>query len=66
MSEKYMIALNVEGTKTDAVRALAPSDINVIYSNVPPVYGCAVEAMYDMGIGCDSHFKEEFMRGYAK
>jgi len=22
--------------------------------------------MYDMGIGCDSHFKEEFMRGYAK
>lgn len=50
----------------DAVRALAPSDINVIYSNVPPVYGCAVEAMYDMGIGCDAHFKEEFMRGYAK
>ena len=48
----------------EAVRSLAPSDIEVIYSNVPPIYGCAVEAMYSIGLSCDEGFKNEFMRSY--
>jgi len=50
----------------NAVRALAPSDIEVIYSDVPPVYGCAVEAMHDLGIECDADFKCRFIRTYNK
>ena len=48
----------------EAVRALAPSDINVIRSDVPPVYGCAVEAMYSLGLVCTDSFKENFTKGY--
>lgn len=47
-----------------AIKALAPYDVNVIFSNVPPVYGCAVEAMYDLGLECDETFKENFIAGY--
>lgn len=47
-----------------AVRALAPDDIEVIYSDVPPVYGAAVEAMYDIGLTCDRSFRDRFMEGY--
>ena len=47
-----------------AVCALAPKDIKVIYSNVPPVYGCAVEAMYDIGLTCDEEFREKFLETY--
>lgn len=49
----------------DAVRALAPADVKIIYSDVPPVYGAAVEAMYDMGLACDETFKQTFMRDYG-
>lgn len=47
-----------------AIKALAPADINIIFSNVPPVYGCAVEAMYDMGLSCTADFRETFLAGY--
>ena len=49
-----------------AVCALAPTDVNVIYSNVPPVYGCAVEAMHDIGLACDEGFREKFIRTYKQ
>ena len=49
-----------------AVCALAPTDVNVIYSNVPPVYGCAVEAMHDIGLDCDEGFREKFIRTYKQ
>ena len=47
-----------------AIKALAPPDVNVIVSDVPPIYGCAVEAMYDMGLDCDDHFKKVFLANY--
>ncbi len=48
----------------DAIRALAPKDVTYIFSDVPPAYGCAVEAMYDLGLECDDSFKETFLRTY--
>ena len=45
----------------EAVKALCPPEINVIKSDVPPIYGGAVEAMYDVGLGCDVNFKKIFM-----
>ena len=50
----------------DAVKALAPRDICVVYSDVPPVYGCVVEAMYDIGLACDASFKENFLHSYQE
>ena len=47
-----------------AIKALAPYDVNIIFSDVPPVYGCAVEAMYDIGLDCGEDFKTRFMTGY--
>lgn len=49
-----------------AVKALAPADVNIILSDVPPLYGCVVEAMYDAGMSCDEAFKERFMKDYLK
>ena len=49
-----------------AVKALSPADVNIILSDVPPLYGCAVEAMYDMGLRCDESFKSRFMQDYTK
>ena len=49
-----------------AIKALAPPDVNVIISDVPPVYGCAVEAMYDAGLDCDQSFRETFLADYRK
>ncbi len=50
----------------EAVRALSPADVNVIFSNVPPIYGGAVEAMYDAGLACDDLFRERFLSDYAR
>lgn len=52
----------------EAVRALAPSDINVVYTSLPPVFGCAVEAMHDAGITVNigSDFEAEFSSSYAR
>lgn len=49
-----------------AVKALAPYDIRVHVSDAKPIYGCAVEAMYDLGLECDDAFKEKFLRTYAE
>lgn len=47
-----------------AVKALAPSDMRICFSDVPPVYGGAVEALYDLGIVADEAFREKFMSQY--
>lgn len=44
-----------------AIKALAPPDVNVVISDVPPVYGCAVEALYDVGVVADGAFKKRFL-----
>lgn len=49
-----------------AVKALSPYDIRVHVSDAKPIYGCAVEAMYDLGLACDETFKEKFLRTYAE
>ncbi|MBQ9079663.1 MAG: hypothetical protein IJY27_01165 [Clostridia bacterium] len=45
----------------EAVKALCPESANVILSDVPPVYGSAVEAMYDIGLDCDDNFRKTFL-----
>lgn len=45
----------------EAVKALCPESANIIFSNAPPVYGAAVEAMYDVGLECDEEFKKNFV-----
>lgn len=47
-----------------ALKALAPMDVTMVDSDAPPIYGCAVEAMYDAGYTCDDAFKQKFMAGY--
>lgn len=49
-----------------AVKAMAPKDVHVFVSDTKPIYGCAVEAMYDIGLECDDAFKENFLRTYAQ
>ena len=49
-----------------AVRALAPQDMRIVFSDVPPIYGGAVEAMYDYGVVCDEQFRETFMASYEE
>ena len=48
----------------NAVKAGAPKDVNIILSNVPPIYGCAVEALYDLGLSCSDDFRETFLSCY--
>lgn len=50
----------------EAVRALSPPDIRVILSDAPPIYGCAVEAMHDVGLSCSDEFKKRFLTDYEK
>lgn len=50
----------------EAVKAACPEQINVIMSDVPPVYGCAVEALYDAGINADATTRENFLGDYVK
>ena len=47
-----------------AVKAHAPQQVQIIDSDAPPVYGGAVEAMYDAGMTCDAAFKQRFLEGY--
>ena len=47
-----------------AVRALCPESAHVIYSDVPPIYGGAVEAMYDIGMSCDERFRQTFLEQF--
>lgn len=48
----------------EAVRAMSPSDVNAIFSDVKPIYGCAVEAMHELGLECDADFKANFLSSY--
>ena len=45
----------------EAVRALSPAGVRAIFSDVPPVYGCAVEAMADLGLTADGSFRSAFL-----
>lgn len=48
----------------EAVKALAPKDMRITVGEVAPVYGCSVEALYDIGIRADEAFHEKFMESY--
>lgn len=48
-----------------ALKALAPPDVQMIDSDAPPVFGCAVEAMWDAGCVCDTAFKKRFLETYS-
>ena len=48
----------------DAVKALAPKDMRIFFAEVSPVYGGAVEALYDIGVKADEEFREKFMSSY--
>ena len=48
----------------DAVKALAPKDMRITFGEVAPIYGCSVEALYDIGIRADEAFREKFMESY--
>ncbi len=47
-----------------AIRALAPPDVNMILSNVPPVWGAAVEALYDARLPATDAVKATFLAEY--
>ena len=50
-----------------AVISASPKDVKFIQSDVTPVYGCAVEAMYDVGhAGVEDSFKTNFIASYGK
>jgi N-acetylglucosamine kinase-like BadF-type ATPase len=49
-----------------ALRAHVPPQVTLIDSDAPPVYGCAVEAMYDAGYSCGPEFKKKFLSGYNR
>ena len=50
----------------EAVRSLSPADITSVFSDTKPIYGCAVEAMYDLGLTCDDDFKKRFLSSYRE
>ena len=50
-----------------AVIAAGPKDVHFICSDLPPIYGSAVEAMYDIGqTSLPDTFKSNFMDSYGK
>ncbi len=51
---------------SDTVKAMAPKDMRIFFADVPPVYGGAVEALYDIGINADESFRETFMKSYEE
>ena len=44
-----------------ALQARIPAEITLSLSDVPPLYGAAVEAMHDAGLACDDAFKARFL-----
>jgi len=50
----------------DTVKAMAPKDMRIFFAEVPPVYGGAVEALYDIGIVADEAFRERFLHDYEE
>lgn len=50
----------------DAVKALAPADVSFFVGSTPPVYGCAVEAMHDLGVKFTDAERERFCADYER
>ncbi len=50
----------------EAILALAPAGVRASVATVPPVYGCAVEAMYSLGLGCTPAFRAKLLDGIAR
>lgn len=48
----------------EAVKAKSPSDTTFAVAPTPPVYGCAVEALWSVGLEPDPGFDEAFMKDY--
>lgn len=48
----------------EVIKAQAPKGVNMILSDLPPIYGCAVEAMHDLGLTGDETFRKNFMESY--
>lgn len=48
-----------------AIRAASHERANVILGDAPPVYGSAVEAMWDAGMEADDTFRANFLADYA-
>ncbi len=47
-----------------AVKAMAPKDMTIFFAEMPPIFGGAVEALYDLSIVADEEFKKRFMSDY--
>ena len=50
----------------DAILALAPDGVRASVATVPPVYGCAVEAMYSLGLECTPAFRTKLLDGIVR
>ena len=48
-----------------AVIDKSPADVDFRESGMPPVYGCAVEALWSVGLSPCEGFAERFMKGYS-
>ena len=46
------------------LKGSVPTDINFIDSDAPPVYGCAVECLWDAGIEASPAFRKTFLEEY--
>lgn len=49
----------------EAIRAASHPRAEMIRAEAPPVYGSAVEAMWDAGLEADEAFRQRFMREYT-
>lgn len=49
----------------EAVRAYSPSEAQIILGNLPPIYGAAVSAAYEVGVTVSNGFRETFQRDYS-
>ena len=50
----------------EAVKKKSPADTTFAESGMPPVYGCAVEALYSAGVAADEKFRETFAASLRK
>lgn len=46
-----------------AVIDKSPADSRIVRGSTPPVFGCAVEAMYSLGLDCGKDFRSNFLNG---
>lgn len=49
-----------------AIHALGPGDVKMLLSDVPPIWGAAVEALYDAGLPADEAVKDGFLSSYQQ